>query len=305
MLACNGIILTSSVEPPLGVHCAIIKDPCSILALGAHIALYLTLLVHQIFIPRYRLVAMTKGSRRFTPHPLLSTGQRELYMQVSRDVTWYRVKTIMKPIGDVKCVEKVVDKEGNQRLRIRFEDVYHAEMALATLNTCTKVLRNSGIREEIRFSHTPRMESAMPEEPICRQYLKGNISIVNNQTLFEWFRQAGPLVMCRIQDDIPVVQYWSEMDAEFARQSFRKFHFKLQCNASLKLLTFSPFCVVAKNLPQQVVSSRMKEVFSLYGEIIHWRLLNQREEGYRCYVSYSEEHEGQRASIAADTLGSD
>lgn len=132
-----------------------------------------------------------------------------------------------------------------------------AEMALATLQQ--RFVRGWGQRTDwtLKLSHTSTLDSAIPDEPLCRQYVKGDTSLIQieditSQDIFTWFREAGPLVYAKenvhVAQRYPtwVVQYWYEEDADFARQNYKRFHYKFRVHDSLSLCTFSPYSIVCR-----------------------------------------------------------
>lgn len=140
-----------------------------------------------------------------------------------------------------------------------------AEMALATLQQ--RVVRGWGQRADwtLKLSHTSTLDSAIPDEPLCRQYIKGDTSLIQieditSQDIFTWFRAAGPLVYAKDNVHVGqryqtwVVQYWYEKDADFARQNYKRFHYKFKVHDSLSLRTFSPYSIVCR-VSQSVASA--------------------------------------------------
>ena len=88
----------------------------------------------------------------------------------------------------------------------------------------------------LHLSHSSLLEDSLPEDPVLPLFLKCTHSerpftIKHDaQTVFGWFRWAGPLVSVRLNVDIGyedaacVIQYWDEAHADLAKKMVPNIH---------------------------------------------------------------------------------
>lgn len=137
-----------------------------------------------------------------------------------------------------------------------------AEMALATLQGA--VMPGVNPPWTVSLSHSPNLESPEPR-PYARlfpQFIKSATTPhpllhgANPQTIFRWFRNAGPLVSVSMDVDVghpertTVIEYWDPEHANFARREKQAVHEDLSGSPAFTLRTFDPcnlYCAVGRS----------------------------------------------------------
>ncbi|KAI0698135.1 hypothetical protein BC835DRAFT_691214 [Cytidiella melzeri] len=186
-----------------------------------------------------------------SPHPLLTKPVLYLVDPPKR-VKWYHLEKAFNSCGTITSGGKnPVLGQPNRKTRIvQFSSVFHAEMALATLQGTIVV--NSGAPWKVVLSHSPTLQPALPPDCIFPQYVRTNSTGTpgpiggeeSPQTLFKWFRRAGPLVSVRknVNMGYPqhaiVVEYWSERDASLAQSKTNALHEDMHHRPAFTLRTY-------------------------------------------------------------------
>lgn len=130
---------------------------------------------------------------------------------------------------------------------------YSAEMALATLNGVP--VPGLDPPWTLTLSHTSSLDSALPKEPLCAQYVKvpsGSHVLQRRsaQDIFRFFRVAGPLVLVQTNIDVGypnptcVVEYWEEEHALYALRNARTLHPTFLGMPTFVLRTFAQYSVL-------------------------------------------------------------
>lgn len=115
---------------------------------------------------------------------------------------------------------------------------------------------------QLRLSHSLTYEDPYPKTRIFRQFVKtsttGPHPVLHGasvQTLFQWFRNAGPLVSVKTGVNIgypePVIslEYWDGQYANRARTLKNKIHSNLENSPEFVLRTYDPcklYCAVSR-----------------------------------------------------------
>ncbi|EKM49815.1 uncharacterized protein PHACADRAFT_214337 [Phanerochaete carnosa HHB-10118-sp] len=157
-------------------------------------------------------------------------------------------------------------------------------MALATMQGVT--VPNVQPPWVLTLSHTASLDSALPRDPLCAQFIKAGaaggihgLHLATAQQIFRWFRTAGPLVSVRTNVDVGykhrtcVLEYWDEEDANYARLHCREFHFTLQRMEPFSLRTFAPHSVSGSNMGSKFTPASLPKTFEKFGDIIQQVLL--------------------------------
>lgn len=126
-------------------------------------------------------------------------------------------------------------------------------MALATLNG----LPVPGLNPPwvLVFSHTESLDSVLPKNPLCAQFVKGPtgihaLQVSSAQRIFQLFRSVGPLVSVRTSVDTGypqrtcVVQYWNVQDADYARTTSLAFPEIVYTMGPFTLRTFTQYSIL-------------------------------------------------------------
>ena len=105
----------------------------------------------------------------------------------------------------------------------------------------------------LTLSHMESLDSALPKDPLCAQFVKGSptgihgLQAASAQRIFRLFRPIGPLVSVRtnINTGYPqrtcVIQYWNEKDADYARGPVREFSDIIRTMGPFTLRTFTQY----------------------------------------------------------------
>ncbi|KIP03988.1 hypothetical protein PHLGIDRAFT_213976 [Phlebiopsis gigantea 11061_1 CR5-6] len=213
--------------------------------------------------------------QRHTPHPLI-VGPTLWAVDIPTHLKWPKLLELLKRCGEVSSGGRSVTPEGRRRWAIKFSDVYHAEMALATLNGVP--VPNMDPPWNLTLSHTASLANALPTEPLCAQFVKASAGIhalrqSTAQDVFRWFRSAGPLVMVRTDVDVGypqrtcMVQYWHETHASSALHHPRDLHIVLQKMPAFVLRTFAQCSVLVLNIGRNFQSADIKEVFGKFANV--------------------------------------
>ena len=127
-------------------------------------------------------------------------------------------------------------------------------MALATLNGAP--VPGMIPPWTLTLSHKSSLDSALPKEPLCAQFVKFSsgshpLQRATAQEIFRWFRPAGPLVLVQTgvdvgyPNEIPVIQYWHEEHALRAHHEPRKLSPVLSTMPPFTLRTIAQWCILA------------------------------------------------------------
>ncbi|KAI0793089.1 hypothetical protein BC629DRAFT_347750 [Irpex lacteus] len=186
-------------------------------------------------------------------HPLLPSRASVLYIaNPPVNLTWGQVQATFTGSGcghvenlGISGVGCIV---GQRKWGVRFINVYHAEMALATMQGA--LVADHTPPWKMVLSHSPSLDHPTPSAPFFPQYLQTTPAFftpdLTPQLLFRWFRTAGPLVSVRMNVDVgsmkgtAVVEYWHESHANAARLKENALHTKTRTRPKFVLRTFDP-----------------------------------------------------------------
>ncbi|KIP03989.1 hypothetical protein PHLGIDRAFT_494959 [Phlebiopsis gigantea 11061_1 CR5-6] len=202
---------------------------------------------------------MAEEQSQYTPHPLI-TSSTLWAVDIPSHLKWPKLLELLRLCGEVASGGRSTSPEGRRRWAITFSDIYHAEMALATLNGLP--VPDMDPPWNLALSHTDSLENALPTEPLCAQFVKvpgGTHPLLNAsaQEAFEWFRSAGPLVAVRTNVNVGYPQ----------------------------------LTVRALNLGPNFKSEDVNETFGKYGTVTHCRMMREGEVDCHCDVSYRRQEE--------------
>ncbi|KIP03992.1 hypothetical protein PHLGIDRAFT_214018 [Phlebiopsis gigantea 11061_1 CR5-6] len=242
---------------------------------------------------------MAEG-RQHAPHPLV-TNPTLWAVDIPAHLKWLQLLELLKACGEVRSGGRGMTPDGRSRWAITFSDIYHAEMALATLNGLP--VPNLDPPWNLVLSHSSSLESALPKEPLCAQFAKSPanthpLSDASAQDVFRWFRPAGPLVTARADVDVGypkrtcVIQYWDETHASSAFKCPQGLHPALTSMPMFNLRTFAQCSVFVTNLGPNFRLPDVDTVFGLCGTIIHTQVMKPGTTNCQCSVSFSKQEEG-------------
>ncbi|KAI0698133.1 hypothetical protein BC835DRAFT_690706 [Cytidiella melzeri] len=216
-----------------------------------------------------------------SPHPLLTDPILYLADPPKR-IKWYHLEEVFRPCGAISSGGKstVYGKSNRKRWTVRFSSVYLAEMALATLQGATVTGPNL-LPWTMVISHSCTLEAAFPSHRIFPQFVRtdlngtpGHIGAEEDpQTLFKWFRRAGPLVS--VQTDVNVgypqraivVEYWNEEHANLARIKKNALHEDMQHRPAFTLRTYDPHNLYCAGFGATFTHKDFVGAFSEFGPI--------------------------------------
>lgn len=234
--------------------------------------------------------------QRRGPHPLLT--EPTLYaVDVPDKVKWNHLQKCLNVCGEVRSGRRSTTETGRKRWTIHFASLFEAEMALATLQGVP--VPNVRPPWVLMLSHSASLDSALPTEPLCAQFVKAGASggihglhLATTQQIFRWFRAAGPLVSVRTNLDVGyshrtcVLEYWHAEDADFARRRCHGFHATLRKMEPFTLRTIALHSVLASNMGPTFKVSDVQTMFGRFGTIIHSRMVRQGSTDCHCYISF-------------------
>ena len=135
-------------------------------------------------------------------------------------------------------------------------------MALATLQDT--IVPDISPPARLRLSHSPNHDPPYPTVRILRQFARSAATphpllySSSIQTLFRWFRSAGPLVSIAKDVDIGYpetvisLEYWYGEHANAARIRENQVHSELSSSPEFTLRTYDPcnlYCAVSGTIP--------------------------------------------------------
>lgn len=234
------------------------------------------------------------------PHPLLTTST--LYVSdVVQELEWSHLMEVFKPCGFVRSGGKSTTSGGRTRWMVIFTDLFHGSLSFYGTPTANILIYASSLAEmalatlqgalipdilppfHLTLSHTSMLGSSLPNERILPQFAKGTpkahsiLSSVSPQTIFTWFRPAGPLVSVRVRVDLGfayrtcTLEYWDENYARYARIHSRVLHPALADLKPFDLHTYDPTtltCTVSTT-PLLPLSLRLRSEGYVYRGSVH------------------------------------
>ncbi|KAI0698131.1 hypothetical protein BC835DRAFT_691327 [Cytidiella melzeri] len=212
---------------------------------------------------------------RVATHPLLTDPILYLADPPKR-IQWTHLEEVFSPCGTIFNAGKSSVHGNSKRKKwiVRFHTVFLAEMALATLQGA--VVANSGPPWTMVISHSPTLEPALPTHRIFPQFVKtygtaGHIGDESPQTVFRWFRRAGPLVSVRTNvnvgypERVIVVEYWNEDDANWARMEKNALHEGMQHRPAFILRTYDPCSLYCAGMGAGCTDDDLVDAFIEFG----------------------------------------
>ncbi|GJE92592.1 hypothetical protein PsYK624_087470 [Phanerochaete sordida] len=245
---------------------------------------------------------MSIPSQRFRPHPLLR--EPVLYaVDIPEAVKWEHLDPILKVCGQVVWLVQSrtggLPPDGTITWKLQFQSLYHAEMALATVQS----LQIPGISPPclLTISPTLTLVGILPPKPIVVLYVKPSFSgphtslqAASAQQLFEYFRPAGPLALVHTDIDVGAerrtcaVEYWDLDDAQYAVNQRHSLHSALQRVPGYTLCPVYPYGVLCTNLGSIRKADLLAALGPMNGEGSDF-VIDMRQEGTlttHCYISF-------------------
>ncbi|KAI0345574.1 hypothetical protein BDW22DRAFT_887667 [Trametopsis cervina] len=213
-----------------------------------------------------------------SPHPLLK--EPTLYLaDPPLHLKWGHLEDAFSSCGPIQPGGKgplFVNSPCKQHA-IHFADVFHAEMALATLQGA--IVPNLDPPWKMALSHSPDFQSSTPQRRLFSQMVKSDthphplVHGASLQTIFRWFRNAGPLVSVEstvvpgYPSPMVVIEYWEEEHANHARVQKKAIHPELLASPSFNLRTFDPANLYCAALGATCEHKILVDRFSQFGSI--------------------------------------
>ncbi|KAI0088663.1 hypothetical protein BDY19DRAFT_179441 [Irpex rosettiformis] len=216
-----------------------------------------------------------------SPHPFLKEPVLYVVDPPNR-LEWIHLQETFKLCGIISSDGKsaVEGKQGRRKWPIRFQNLFQAEMALATIQGAYAAqLRPPWA---LVLSHSPTLEKPSPSPRLFPQYLKFEENsfldgTVTMDQLFRWFRVAGPLASVKMDVYVgnsqrtATVEYFREEHANFARMTTNGLHRKLRNRAKFSLRTYNPYSLRCSARLQgswrQVSQLELTTIFTQFGHV--------------------------------------
>lgn len=242
---------------------------------------------------------MSSQSLRYKPHPFLR--EAILYaVQIPETVEWAQLESLLGLCGEVVWLmqSRELPLSGQKTWKVHFASVYHAEMALATVQG----LEIPGTTPPcvLTLSHTTSLDGILPQLPIVAQYVRPSFSephplqAASAQQLFEYYRPAGPLFLIHTNFDVGhgrrtcVIEFWDIQDAGTAEAQRHGLHPALHTVAAYNLRAFYPYGILITNIGP---SERAADIHRSAGKQLDGtrHKIDVRQEGTptcHCYISF-------------------